>query len=729
MPFVPDKPAESGKFVADPLSRESLEKDLTTEDYRIPGTDTRIPGTGKLNQFLISTGRGMVDLWAGANQLVRTGEEATEYTREQEDELALFEPMQREAPITSTVGRIVGQAAPMALIPGGAAASGVRIAGKVPYLSLLSKAGVGTDAAVVGGLQGFLNFVPEGDSRGLNTVLGAGSAAAVTKGLEYGGRAAGGVVKRGVERLGLAQMAGTRPAVQPDDVASAVRAEGIDWDGLTREVKDGIVAMADDAARGGAPLTPAEIARIVRAQNLPGGGARLTKGQMTGDRVQLRDEFNLRRTNAGQTLDDQLVAQDEALVNALDVIKLKTGGATTAGRDAETGRKITGPLLEQLRNAQARVDALYKAADESGATLEKVNPEPLLRWLEDNFAAQHSAPAMRSLAAQLKKSGLVQFSKDGDEIVAVPGREITIREAESLRQAMNQWGKGNDASGHWMGEAKRVLDGITEGKGGAMYAKARAARIELREQFEDPGIINRLVSEKAGGDRKTAFEDVFKATVLNGSVDDLVTLRGQLLRQIDKEAPATAKGAEALASRLEGRDAGVQAFKDLRAATLDYLKMGAMRTQSGDFSLAGFRQAVENVGVEKLEVIFGKNTTNQIMNVLESAKDMKAPYAKEGIRNPGTASAIVDWLDKITGLVGLGRAATYASGAARKVWDGLHGTKAVAEASDPVKAAMQQGAAANEEVYRKLIGLYGGRVGARSASAVVVPAVEPELEQ
>jgi hypothetical protein len=755
-PEIPDNagtPEAVAAASAGPWSKYSgekarLDKELTTENYRVPGTDVRVPHTSALNQFLVSTGRGMVDLWAGANQIVRTGESAKEYTRQQQEDVDAFKPMQEEAPVISTVGRIVGQMAPSMVIPAGAAASGVQAIGRAaPALSMLSKAGVGTDAAIQGGLLGFMNFAPEGESRGVNALTGAVTAGTFAKGAEMAGRVAGPSISRGIDwvadkagyvgKSDLASMAGTKSAASADDLASALKSEGIDWMSLPSQVRDKLLAQADEAARAGAPVTPAELARVVRAENLPGGPARLTKGQMTQNRTQLRDEFNLRSTRFGQSLDDQLVAQDKALADSLDVIKLKTGGRTTAGREAEAGQKITAPLLEQLKGAQAKVDALYKAADQSGETLKTVSPEPLIGWLEDNFAAQHSAPAMKSLAAQLKKAGLVQFSKDGESVTAVPGREMTIREAESLRQAMNQWGKGSDASGHWMGEAKRVLDGMTEGKGGDLYAKARAARIDLRNQFEDPGVINRLVGEKAGGDRVTPFEDVFSRTVLNGSVDDLTTLRGQLLKPAERTGSATAKGAEDQASALDLRDSGTQAFKDLRAATLDYIKLGATSNAKDEFSYAGLKRAVDKIGPEKLEVLFGKNTANQILSVVESAKDMKAVYSKSGIYNPGTASAGMDWLanvlDKITGIVGLGKAGTYGRvmmrGGVEKMMETLHAPRQVEAASKPVESAMRAGVKAQGDAYARLMGLYAGRAGTEAGLAAASAAVAPEGER
>lgn len=717
------KPWEADAAV-DEHSRAALDKDLTNENLRISGTNVRIPGTGTVNQFLISTGRGMIDLWAGGKQIVGAD------TSEQKGELEEFGRLEKEAPITSTVGRVTGQVAPFLAAPAGAVAGGVQAVGRsVPILSRLANAGMGTEASLMGGLQGFLNYAEEGASRVGNAAAGAATALGVTKALEVGGRVAGPAISKGVDwvrgkvgdvtgRSGLAEMAGTRSAASTDDVAASLKKEGIDWETLPQRIREALVTQADEAAKAGAPVTPAELARVVRAQNLP-APAELTKGQMTQNRQQLRDEFNLRRTKVGQSLDDQLANQDKALSESLDIIKLKTGGGTTAGREAEAGEKITKPLLDQLKSSQDKVSQLYKVADEAGETLTKVDHTPLIKWVEDNYAAMHSAPAMKSLVADLKKSGLVTFTDDG---AATIGREPTIREVESLRQAMVKWGKADGASGSYMGEAKRVLDGITDGKGGELYAKARAARIAQREQFEDPMVINRLVSEKAGGDRVTPFEDVFKRSVITGSVDDLSKLRGQLLT-----------GGEDAA--LQGN--GVQAFKDLRAAALDYIKLGAMNNAKDEFSYAGLKKSMDSIGREKMEVLFGKNTANELFNVLESAKDMKAVFNKTGVYNPGTASAGMDWLinvlDNVTGIVGLGKAGTYGriflKGGAEKIKEMVNEPKLVEAATKPVESAMRAGAAAKADAYRDLMGLYGAKAGARVAPAAAAGVTKPDEEQ
>jgi hypothetical protein len=108
-----------------PTSAPPSDKEVTNENYRVPFTDTRIPHTSTLNQFLISTGRGMVDLWAGAKQIAGAD------VSEQPDDLEQFKKLEKEAPITSTVGRVAGQVAPTLAVPFGTAAKGVQMLSKL----------------------------------------------------------------------------------------------------------------------------------------------------------------------------------------------------------------------------------------------------------------------------------------------------------------------------------------------------------------------------------------------------------------------------------------------------------------------------------------------------------------------------------------------------------------------------------------------------------------------
>ena len=205
-----EKPWEKDKTTASLKERKDLEKEVAEEDYRIPGTDARIPYTRNLNTFLINTGSGMLDLWEGGKQIVagavdkispretklsdlilgkKPESREAEITREYSAERKLLRPLQENSPYLSAAGRITGQIAPTLVIPVGAGASGLRALSGVRGLSMLAGAGAATDAALMGAAQGALNFTEEGESRLAHMATGAAFGAGSVKGLQAFARA------------------------------------------------------------------------------------------------------------------------------------------------------------------------------------------------------------------------------------------------------------------------------------------------------------------------------------------------------------------------------------------------------------------------------------------------------------------------------------------------------------------------------------------------------------
>ena len=63
------------------------------------------------------------------------------------------------------------------------------------------------------------------------------------------------------------------------------------------------------------------------------------------------------------------------------------------------------------------------------------------------------------------------------------------------------------------------------------YRNARRLHRTMVEEFEETPIVSNLLTNKRGTqERRVAFEDVFKKTLLDGSVDEINKLRGSLLR-------------------------------------------------------------------------------------------------------------------------------------------------------------------------------------------------------
>ena len=123
-------------------------------------------------KLMVGIGAGLENAWQGAKQAVSAlGEYGTKslpegttakITQEGTEEQKLMEPLLKQSR-AAKAGEIIGGTAPYLAIPGGAEATGTR--------RMLS-------AAATGAGIGATSFVPEGESRALNTLAGAGMGAA-----------------------------------------------------------------------------------------------------------------------------------------------------------------------------------------------------------------------------------------------------------------------------------------------------------------------------------------------------------------------------------------------------------------------------------------------------------------------------------------------------------------------------------------------------------------------
>jgi hypothetical protein len=275
------------------------------------------------------------------------------------------------------------------------------------------------------------------------------------------------------------------------------------------------------------------------------------------------------------------------------------------------------------------------------------------KWLDDWRDAQ-----VQALKAASKPQNVLGI--EPRKFVAKP---VTINDLENIRKAAVNLGDAS-SNGHYMSEVKKVIDGMTEGVGGEAYQAARSARLQHALQFEEPGVIQNVVGMKSRTDRAVPFEDVFKKTVINGSIDDLKLLKRTLIAN----DPAT-------------REAGVQALKDMRGQAIQYLKDAATNNAYETTSEAALRRAYNQIGPEKMQELFGGNVAKQFANFLEAVKDLKVP--PKGTFNPsGTAGELVNWVDRILGFV--------PGGGIVKA-----GVKGAAKLAESAKASGQAAAAVN----------------------------------
>jgi hypothetical protein len=91
----------------------------------------------------------------------------------------------------------------------------------------------------------------------------------------------------------------------------------------------------------------------------------------------------------------------------------------------------------------------------------------------------------------------------------------TLAELEEIRKDAVAKAMNGGADKYYAGKVIGAIDDLTQGYGGQMYKKARAARKAQALEFEDQGAVARLVEnkDKSRTDRATALEDTWNKTV------------------------------------------------------------------------------------------------------------------------------------------------------------------------------------------------------------------------
>jgi hypothetical protein len=375
---------------------------------------------------------------------------------------------------------------------------------------------------------------------------------------------------------------------------------------------------AEPAMAGmGAAATEEATLRRTRAESLP-VPIKLTKGQAerTFEQQQFEREA-AKNPKVGDPLRQRYAEQNEKILQNFDSWIDQTGAE--AGSLRATGQAVTDAVVAKSMRAKAEINAAYNAARESGAMQERINAAPLQQYLAEHQAEAINAPILTSVEAKLKG-------------IADKSGTVSINDLEEVRKMVGKL-SGKDATNAVFGkDVKNLIDGMTDGKGGQAYQKARGLRTRYAQEFEDHAVVDRLLSFKPGTkDRAVAYEDVFDHTILKGSLDDVRTVRKVL-------QTAGTKGSRR--GGIAGRDSAAHQGRDHEE------RADRPSGKSRDFSGASDRIVTELDKDGKLDFIFGKKGAQQIRDVNGIAQDVfTAPPGS--VNHSNTASVLTSMIDKI----------------------------------------------------------------------------------
>lgn len=398
--------------------------------------------------------------------------------------------------------------------------------------------------------------------------------------------------------------------------ASAVLAGPATRQAASVRLPDSPAPIQQPAMAGfGAAYSDVPTLRRERAAQLP-VPIELTRGQATRDFAQQQFEREAAKNpTIGAPLRSRVDDQNQRILMNFDAWVDQTGAE--AGSLRAAGQAVSDVIVEKSIKAKGEITRAYAQARQSGEMREPVNVAPLLDYLADKKPESINAPVLLSAEAKLTR--------------LVKDDQISIGDLEEVRKMVGKLGEKDAPNAHFAREIKEVIDSITEGAGGDEYRRARALRTRYAKEFENVGVIDRLLSTKPGtSDRAVAYEDVFSHSILNGSLDDVRAVR----RTLQTAGPK-----------------GEQAWKELQGQTIQYIKDEITKNVTTDsrgnkvVSPARLDRLVNELSKDgKLEFIFGKKGAQQLKDVNEIAKD--AFTAVPGsVNHSNTASVLLAILD------------------------------------------------------------------------------------
>lgn len=400
------------------------------------------------------------------------------------------------------------------------------------------------------------------------------------------------------------------------------------------------VSPAASVQRGsvGAAATPEALMRETGSAELP-VPIKLTEGQKTRTFEQQRFEREIAKDlEIGEPIRERFAQQNKQLIQNMDAFIDMTGAQAPDLRTI--GVSVTEALRSRAAKDKAQIRTLYKEAEKAGELAAPVDFAPIADYLNQNRAGRSSAPILQTIADELR------VQEVGGGALAegtVSAGTVTLQQAEKIRAAINRFAKQNDPNDlRVASELKSLIDAQTEGAGGNLYSKARAARARYAQNYENIGIVENILGTKRGSvDRVIALEDVLNRSIVdpNASLDSVRQIRRLLQTEGDK---------------------GKQAWSELQGGALAYIRDQATKNVARDtmgnpiVSAAQLDRAISGLDKSgKLDFIYGKKGAEKIRLLNDISKDVltSPPGA---INTSNTASVLLAALDMgISGAAGV----------------------------------------------------------------------------
>ena len=326
----------------------------------------------------------------------------------------------------------------------------------------------------------------------------------------------------------------------------------------------------------------------------------LTRGQITQSPTQLEFEKTVARKfpeTTGRPLVEQKETAFDAVVRNFDKY-IDATGAQKADMELvrPVGRAVDKALVEESKKAWFEVDKAYTAARNSPEAKVQVPYENVLNLIEeyDPVTRSELAPILNAVEASLKKL-------DPNNTGTIP-----LGDLQRVRERITDLAQPGTTNYAFGKKIKSELDDIESSAGGEAFRNARELRKGYARYFENASYVSDLLGTKAGSkDRIVALDDVFKHSILDGSLEDTRAI-GVVLKK--------------------GGDEAKQAWKELQGLTIaklrdeaDQMFQLARKGQSVDGSFRSYQTRIRELDRSgKLEYLFGKKGAQELLDTVDT---------------------------------------------------------------------------------------------------------------
>lgn len=486
-----------------------------------------------------------------------------------------FKALEKESPISTTVGEVLGESAPF-LLPGGLVAKAATIPGRIAAATALGA----TEAGVIS-----KGKAAKGDDILKSVGVGGAISGTLEAALPVIGKLGGKLFRKITGKNPTSPLLNSNGQPTPE-FTQALDKAGLSFDDINIEASKLLeTGNIDDAAQ------------LARKQFLEEQGITPTRAQITGDKTQFQTQQELGKVSG--RVSRAIEGQDEILANKFENALTATGGSANASNSSTIDF-----IADRSIDLDKKISDAYKLAREIAPTQKIISPTGFIKEVRSVASSDRATGGLVSAARDILKSkGVIGkgFKKPGS-INAEAAEEIR-KDLNALHDSLTPFGKRK------LADFKSAIDDdVSRAIGSDVFGEARKGKAKFEKDLNrarvnkfdrrNKSLVRDILENKVNPDR------FFNDAILSKSIrsDDVQQLKSFL--------------------HLDGSPEGAKAWNDVRAEAMSFIKDKAIKEVGGDpvLSRAGIEKGLEGLGREKMAILFTKEEQKFLSDMLKTSK-------------------------------------------------------------------------------------------------------------